>query len=446
MSASKFPESYPDWYRRVFLLAWPIVLSNLSVPLVGVVDTAVTGRLSDPIYMGAVAIGATIFSSVFWVFGFLRMGTTGFVSQAYGRNESRSIAIAFIRALSIAFILGILLVLLQVPIAWVAFNLMGAPNDISEAASRYFSIRVWSAPATFINYCVLGCLIGMQRTRSALLIQLILNLTNVTLDILFVMQFGMDSDGVALASVISEYTAAMFGLWILRNVILIALRENRNLLHDLIKANELRALFEVNANLFVRTLLITGGFFFFTSQSAQFGAVVLAANAVLMNMLMMLSYGLDGFAHAVEALVGGAYGARDKNAFKKAVVSSSVMAGVTALFISVIYLFFGETIIQLMTNIEGVISVAMEYLPWLIAAPLLSVWSYQFDGIYVGAIKTKIMRNTVGISLLLFIALVIVSVPMGGNHALWGSLMLFLLARGVLLFWKFPLLLAEFKS
>ena len=262
MNRSGFPDGYADWYRRVLLLAWPIILSNLSVPLVGVVDTAVTGHLPDPVYMGAVAIGATIFSSVFWLFGFLRMGTTGIVSQAFGREDNDAVAVALMRSFGIAGILGLLVVVLQGPIGWLAFKLMAAPREIGLVGESYFSIRVWSAPATFVNYCVLGCLIGMQKTRWALYTQLVLNLTNVALDLLFVVQFGMDSDGVALASVISEYVAAVFGLWVLREVIGLAWRKREVLVREIIDSAELKSVFHLNGNLLLRTLFLTAGFFF----------------------------------------------------------------------------------------------------------------------------------------------------------------------------------------
>ena len=440
-----FPRTVWGWHKRVLQLAWPIILSNLSVPLVGAVDTAVVGQLSHPRYMAAVAVGTIIFSSIFWIFGFLRMGTTGFVSQAHGKNDPQQVSLAFLRALLIALLLAVLLLIFQKPLGWLAFSLMGAKPEVSSVAESYYAIRIWSAPATFINYCVLGTLIGLQRMKLALLTQLILNSANILLDVYFVLGLEMDSDGVALASVISDYLAAIFGLWLLRKPLNPLLTSAHATLRCLVQKRELRALFSVNGNLFIRTLFLTSAFFFFTSQSAQFGTTVLAANAILLNMLQMLAYGLDGFAHAAEALVGGAYGNRDKQAFKNAVRVSMFWAGIAALSITAIIAVFGSSIIHMMTRIEAVIVVAEIYLPWLIIAPVIAVWSYQFDGIFIGTTQTTIMRNTVGIALAIYVITALLGMPHFGNHALWASMLLFLLLRGVSLALYYPKIVSKLR-
>ncbi|MEE9350717.1 MAG: MATE family efflux transporter, partial [Thiotrichaceae bacterium] len=231
--------------------------------------------------------------------------------------------------------------------------------------------------------------------------------------------------------------------WLLREYIKPVFKSSKETLQQIIDRQALRALFTVNANLFIRTLFLTSAFFFFTAQSAQFGTIVLAANAILINMLQMLAYGLDGFAHAAEALVGGAYGKRDKKAFSAAVRSSMLWAGIAALVISGLYALFGHSIIKLMTSIDPVIQIAESYLPWLIAAPVIAVWSYQFDGIFIGATQTTTMRNTVGIALLIYIIVALLSMPYWGNHALWASLLLFLFLRGVFLAFYYPKLVSQ---
>lgn len=426
------------------MLAWPIILSNLSVPLVGIVDTAVVGQLPDAKYMGAVAIGATIFSSVFWVFGFLRMGTTGFVSQASGANDTREISFSLLRALSIAVVLGLALILLQSPIGWLSLSLMNAGEGLNPLVEEYFSIRIMSAPAVFINYCILGALIGLQRMRLALLIQLVLNGSNLLLDVIFVLYLGMESDGVAMASVISEVMAAGVGLWALRSYLQADLLRERNLFKKLYTPESIRALFEVNGNLFIRTLFLTSAFFFFTAQGAQFGIVILAANAILINLLQMLAYGLDGFAHAAEALAGGAYGAKNRPAFEQAVKSSSLWALVMSVILAILYFIFGDWIIATMTVNQEVIEVAQLYMPWLIVSPIISVWCYQLDGIFIGATKTSIMRNTVMVSLLVYIVLAYALIPLMGNQGLWLSLMVFMALRGITLAMAYPKLLKSF--
>ncbi|MEZ5538302.1 MAG: MATE family efflux transporter [Thiolinea sp.] len=450
MSRSDFPLTQREWYWRVFNLAWPVILSSLSVPLVGAVDTAVMGQLPEPRYMAAVAVGAVIFSSVFWAFGFLRMGTTGFVAQAAGRGDLTEVSLALWRAFVVALGLGLLVILLQVPLARVAFWLMGAGEDVTLSAQEYFAVRIWSAPITFINYAVLGCLIGLQRMRSALLLQLVLNVSNMLLDFLFVLYLGMDTAGVALASVLAEMLAAATGLWLLREVISAAWKlpaiSPAVLWAKLADAEALQVLVRVNSDLFVRTLLLTAAFFFFTAQSAQFGTVVLAANAILINMLQMIAYGLDGFAHAAEALVGGAYGARNKSAFQQTVRSSTVMAVVMAALISLFYWLTGGQIIRLMTDIDRVVAAADVYLLWIIAAPLLAIWSYQLDGVFIGVTHTRDMRNTVFLALVIYVGLVLLLVPVWGNHALWGCLLLFLVLRGMFLGALYPKLLAEISG
>ncbi|PID46337.1 MAG: MATE family efflux transporter [Proteobacteria bacterium] len=446
MKVAQFPETSREWHWRVLMLAWPIILSNLSVPLVGIVDTAVVGQLSDARYIGAVAIGATIFSSVFWVFGFLRMGTTGFVSQAAGANNSQEISFSLLRALSIAVFLGVLLILLQTPLAWLSLSLMGAAEGLNSLVESYFSIRMSSAPAVFINYCILGALIGLQRMRQALLLQLLLNGTNLLLDMVFVLQFGMASDGVALASVISEYLAAAAGLWVLRPYLRAKLLRENMLLNKLYSAAAIRALFEVNGNLFLRTLFLTSAFFFFTAQGAQFGVLVLAANAILINLLQTLAYGLDGFAHAAEALSGSAYGAKNKTAFRQAVRVSSFWALIMAALLTVTYAASTGWIIERMTVNAEVIELAYQYRGWIIASPLLVVWSYQLDGIFIGATQTAVMRNTVMISLIIYIVLAYTMMPLAGNHGLWLSLMVFMVLRGVTLALAYPKLLLSFNN
>lgn len=445
MNISQFPVTQREWHFRVLTLAWPIMLSNLSVPLVGIVDTAVVGQIPDPIYMASVAVGATIFSSVFWIFGFLRMGTTGFVSQALGANNQQEVADSLLRALIIALLLSLLIIALQYPIAAAALSLMNPGESLEPIISEYFFIRIYSAPATFINYCILGCLIGLQRMRWALLLQLILNGSNLILDVIFVLHLGMDSAGVAWASLISDYIACFAGLFLLRGYLQLAFKHSINPLSEWLRAlfapDKLKAFFEVNGNLFLRTLFLTAAFFFFTARGAQFGVVVLAANAILINLLQMLAYGLDGFAQAAEALTGGAFGAKNRTAFQQAVKSSTLWAGVMACLIAVLYAIFGTSIITAMTVNLEVIETASQYFPWIIAAPIIAVWSYQFDGIFTGAMATRTMRNTVLFSAVIYVGLVLILTPLMGNHGLWLSMMAFLALRGISLGFAYPKLL-----
>ena len=426
----------PPGYRRVWALAWPIMLSNLSIPLVGAVDTAVMGRMPDPAYIGAVAVGASLFSLLFWTFGFLRMGTTGFVAQGFGARDGTAIRIAVARALLLALVLAVLMLLLQWPVAVIAFTVIEASATVEALARTYFDIRIWSAPATFANYALLGALIGLQRTRAVLLHQLVLNGTNVGLDLLFVPGLGMGVDGVAWASVIAEFTAVGLGLWL----IVRALRPlpGRNTRRALLAPEGLRALLAVNGNILIRTLCLVGSFFWFTASGGRIGEIELAANAVLLQFFFFLAYGLDGFAHAAEGLAGAAWGRRSRRHFTAAVRTTTVSACAVALLFTATYAALGPLFITWLTDLETVRTTAADYLPWMIVAPLIAVWSFQLDGIFIGTTRTVEMRNAMLASTALFLAATALLIPALSNHGLWLALMLFLAVRALSLLYYMP--------
>jgi MATE family multidrug resistance protein len=396
----------------------------------------VVGHLPDPVYIGAVALGGIIFSFLFWGFGFLRMGTTGFVAQACGAGDAVEVRTTLARALLLGVGFGLALIVLQTPISLIAFQVLEGSAALESLAQDYYSVRIWSAPATLANYAILGCLIGIQNTRAVLLLQLVLNGTNVTLDLLFVMGLGWDVEGVALASVLAEYTAAGLGLWILTRSL--RPRQEEPKLNPILDRDRIRALLHVNLNIFLRTLCLTLAFFYFTAMGTRLGEVTLAANAVLMHLQSFLAYGLDGFAHAAEALAGSAYGARNRAKFRAAVRSSSLWALIVAGLYSLVYALLGTTIIGLITGIEEVRATAATYLPWLVLSPLLSVWSFQLDGIFIGATRTAEMRNGMLLSLGVYLAGIWLLMPLLGNHGLWLSLMLFMVARAVTLAMWYP--------
>lgn len=436
MNSKALPVTSAEWHRRTWSLAGPIILSNMSVPLVGAVDTAVVGHLPDPVYIGAVAIGALIFSFLYWGFGFLRMGTTGFVAQSYGAGDAQEAGRVLLRALSLALVFGIALVLLQQPVGTLSFWLLQGGVELESLAADYYRIRIWSAPAVLANYAALGCLIGLHNTRAALVMQLVLNLANVGLDLLFVLYFDWGVRGVAFASVVSEYLALAAGLIMVRsNLQRIGTRLTR---HGILNNDKLKALVHVNFNIFIRTLCLIFAFAYFTAKGAFFGETVLAANAVLLHFQSILSYGLDGFAHAVEALAGSAYGARNKSAFRSAVFYTTLWAVVLAAIYTLVYGLFGTQIIQVLTGIDSVKQAAADYLPWVLVSPLLSVWSFQLDGIFIGATRTVEMRNAMIISLAVYLAAVTLTLPLWGNHGLWLSLIIFMVVRALTLGWKLP--------
>ena len=423
-------------HRRVWRIAGPIILSNVSVPLLGAVDTAVVGHLDSPVYLGGVAIGTLIFNYVYWGFGFLRMGTTGLAAQALGVRDGQEIWATLHRGFVIAAVLSALVIALQVPVVGVALWLVDASVPVEALAGEYFRIRIWAAPAALANYVVLGWLIGLQRAGSALTIQVFMNGLNVVLDLVFVIGFGWDVKGVALASVLSEYTAIVLGLFLCVRV-LRAERAQRNatVLWDVMRFRRLAA---INGDIFIRTLFLISAFAVFTAQAAEMGDAILAANALLLNFQMFLSYALDGFAHAASALVGGAAGARDRTAFRRSVVVSTLWAAGTALVFIVVYASAGRLIVEVLTGLQDVRHESYVYLPWLIASPLISVWSFQLDGIYIGATETRLMRNTMVLSFLGYVGALALLVPAYGNHGLWAALMFFMALRGITLAVPYP--------
>ena len=423
-------------HRKVWLLAGPIILSNISVPLVGAVDTAVVGHLPEPQAIGAVALGALIFSFIYWGFGFLRMGTTGFVAQAYGAGDWQSLSDTLLRVLLLAVVLGLAVILLGRPVIHFALWLIDSSEAVESLAVDYAYIRIWSAPAVLCVYAFTGVFIGMHNTRAAFVLQLVLNITNVLLDLLFVVGFDWGVKGVAIASLVAEYTALIAGFYLLREPLRNAWRRyNRS---RLLERSALVALFTANINIFVRTLCLLFAFSYFTAQGASMGEVILAANAVLMHLMSFSAYALDGFAHAVEAMAGSAYGANRQRQFRLAVKLTTMWSGLVALLVALVYLALGEQIIGLFTSIESVAVAAHEYLPWMIIAPLLSVWSFQLDGIFIGTGQTREMRNAMVVSLALYLLLLQLLIPWYGNHGLFLGLMLFMLIRAGTLLFYFP--------
>jgi MATE family multidrug resistance protein len=425
-------------HHRVWRIAGPIILSNVSVPLLGAVDTAVVGHLDSPIYLGGVAIGSLVFSYVYWGFGFLRMGTTGLAAQATGARNGQEVWATLARSLAMAIILSIVVIALQFPIIDVAQWLFQASGPVEDLAREYFLIRIWAGPAALANYVVLGWLIGLQRTGEALMLQVFMNGLNVILDLAFVVGFGWDVQGVAAASVISEYAAISAGLLLcIRILRREGTKPSKQQLWDITR---FRRLAMINGDIFVRTFFLISAFAIFTAQSAKFGDTTLAANALLLNFQMFLSHALDGFAHAASALVGGAAGTHDRAAFRRAVVITTVWAAATAGTFMLAYLLAGHLLVDILTSMPDVRKESYIYLPWLILSPLISVWSFQLDGVYIGATETGLMRNMMVISFIGYAGSLVVLLPIYSNHGLWAALMLFMFFRGVTLSLTYPMI------
>ena len=406
-----------------------MILSNVSVPLLGMVDTGVVGHLDSPVYLGAVAIGSMIFSFLYMGMNFLRMGTTGIAAQSYGARDNDGMRVSLGQAVIVALTLALLMIVMQWPIGQLAMNLIGASESIEANALGYFSIRIWSAPGTLANMVLIGWFIGLQNARVPLLIFLTINLTNITLDLFFVLVLGMKVDGVALASVIAEYSGLVVGL------VFAASELRRRAGHwpvsKLVEWREYAAFFAINGNLFIRTMALIFTIAFVTAQSARMGDVILAANAVLMNLQNLTAFGLDGFAHAAEALVGKAIGEKRREAFIAAVQISLKWSLIFAVGFSLCYWAGGPLLIAVLTDLPEIREAATRYLPWLIVSPLTSVWSYLYDGVYVGATRAREMRNIMVISAL-FVFLPAWYLLQGyGNDGLWLAFVIFLASRGI---------------
>ncbi len=427
----------PLTHRAITKIALPVMIANISTPLIGVVDTAVVGQIPDPAYIGAVAVGSLIFSFAFWAFGFLRMGTTGLTAQAFGARENDEVSASLGRALLIALAAGTALIALQWPIREIAFGLLAGSEQVEFLARGYFDIRIWAAPATLANYALLGWLIGLGRTDIGLVLQLVLNLTNIALDALFVLGFGWDVRGVAFGTVLAEWSAAGIGL-------MIAIRHLRRFgglwsLERLLAVDRLRRTMSVNGDIMIRSLALIFVFVWFMAQGARQGDVILAANAVLMHLISISAFFLDGLAFAAEALVGRAVGAAHRAGLVAAARMTTLWAGAVALFLSLVIGVLGAEFIDLLTVDASARSAARTYLPWAIGMPLLGVWAFQLDGIFIGATRTVEMRNAMLISLLIFLIAWWLSLPLG-NHGLWVALYINYLARIGTLYYHYPAL------
>ena len=410
-------------------IAAPMILSNVSVPLLGMVDTGVTGHLDNSAYLGAVALGATIFTFIYMGMNFLRMGTTGIAAQSFGAGDNDGLRASLGQALIVGLLIALALMAFQTPIGRLALGLLGGDPETQSYAAQYFNVRIWSAPGTLANYVLVGWFIGLQNARVPLLIFLTINLTNIALDLFFVVVLGMTVDGVALASVIAEYSGfvvgATFAIFTLKK------HEGHWPLARLTNIAAYKAFFAVNTNLFIRTMALMFTLSFVTAQSARLGGQVLAANAILLNFQNLTAFGLDGIAHAAEALVGKAVGAKRRDVLVHSVNLTLKWSVIFALGFTAVYVLAGPLIISILTDLPDIRETAIRYLPWMIASPLVSVWCFLYDGVYVGATRAKDMRNIMVLSaLLIFLPAWYLLQPFG-NDGLWLAFLLFMASRGI---------------
>lgn len=424
-------------HRRILNIAVPVVLGNITVPLLGLVDTGVVGQMGLATPIGAVGIGAVILTGLYWIFGFLRMGTTGFAAQAIGAGDGAENASILIRALGIAAMGGLAIIILQTPLFAFGFWLSPASNEVEVLARAYMQIRVWSAPFLIATFAMTGWLVAAERTRDILVIQLLMNGVNIGLDLLFVLGLGWGVQGVAVATVIAEISGCGLGLWYCRAAFEGAPWRDRARLLDSAK---LKRFTSVNADIMIRSLLLQSIFMSFLFFGAGYGDTRLAANHILLQFLTMTAHAMDGFAFAAESLVGQAMGAKKRAAFRRAAVLVSCWCFGAGLLLALMFWVFGGTIIDWLTTASDVRRAARDYLFYMALTPLLSAAPFMLDGIFIGATRTRDMRNMMVMSTVIYFVAVLILAPVFDNHGLWIALLISFAARGITLGWKYPAL------
>ncbi len=427
-------------HRRVLNIAVPVVLANITVPILGAVDTAVIGQLGEAAPIGAVGIGAIVLTAIYWVFNFLRMGTAGLAAQAIGAGRKGEVAALLTRVLMIGLTAGSLLILFQGPLFWAAFKASPATPEVETMAHSYMAIRVWSAPAMIALYGILGWLLAQERTRAMLAVQLLMNGANIGLDFLFVLGLGWGVEGVAIATVIAEWSGFALGLWFCRAAFRVPAWRDWARVFDRV---QLIRMMRVNSDILIRSLLLESMVVAMMFLGAGFGDVTLAANQVLFQFLHITAYAMDGFAFGAEALVGQAMGARDRPRLRRAAIVSSIWGAITVGAMVLIFLIGGGAIIDLMTTAPDVRIEARVYLPWLILMPLIGWAPWMLDGIFIGATRTADMRNMMMVSALVYVAALYALLPTFGNHGLWAALLISFASRGVTLGLRYPALEAS---
>ncbi|MBL5885845.1 MATE family efflux transporter DinF [Lelliottia aquatilis] len=414
--------------KALWRLALPMIFSNITVPLLGLVDTAVIGHLDSPVYLGGVAIGATATSFLFMLLLFLRMSTTGLTAQAFGAKDPFRLARALVQPLILALGAGLLIVLLRTPLIDLALHVVGGSEAVLEQARRFLEIRWLSAPASLANLVLLGWLLGVQYARAPVILLVVGNVLNIILDLWLVMGLHMNVQGAALATVVAEYGTFFIGLWMVKRVL--AMRGISLAMLKTAWRGNIRKLLALNRDIMLRSLLLQLCFGALTVFGARLGPEIVAVNAVLMTLLTFTAYALDGFAYAVEAHSGQAYGARQTGQLQEVWRAACRQSGLVALVFALIYALFGSQIVALLTSLPELRELANHYILWQVVLPVVGVWCYLLDGMFIGATRGAEMRNSMAVAAAGF-ALTLFTLPWLGNHGLWLALAVFLALRGL---------------
>lgn len=416
--------------RSILKLAIPNIISNITIPLLGLVDMILMGHLSSPIYIGAIALGGTIFSVLYSFFSFLRAGTTGFTAQAYGAKDTSEESYSLYRSMTIAVLAFLLILCIQKPIAKLSLNLLDGSDDLKNLAITYFFVRIWAAPANMLLYCFNGWFIGMQNTKIPMAIAIIINVLNIAFSIFFVLVMKQDVVGVALGTVIAQYCG------LLTAFIFIFTKYKKHLIridvHILMNINKLKRFFKVNTDLMIRSILLVFTIAFFTNQSAKLGDNILSVNMILLQFFYIFSYFTDGFAYAGEALVGKFIGARDSENLRSVVMHLFKWGALISVPFAILYALFPTTFVKMISDNPVIISEIRPYYIYMVLIPIITFAAFLWDGIYIGATASKAIRNTMIISsVMIFLPMWHFLTPLWNNHGLWIAFLGFMIARGV---------------
>jgi len=431
--------------KYILKLSIPIFFANLAVPLVGIIDTSLMGNLEELSYLSATSIAANLFSMIFWSFGFLRMGTVGMVSDAFGQNNFKEITNILLRNLLFVLFLSLTLIILQNFILLLSLKIFGLSNDTSELFKQYFKIRIYSAPGELTIYIITGLFVGLQKTKISSLAVGFFSILNIILSIIFVTKYDLNIKGVAYGTLISAAITSLIFLvytfWYLNKISIINID-----IRKLLNLKRIKEIFNINFNIFIRTILLTFSFLWFTYLGSQIGEKFVAANAILINLVFLSAFILDAYAFSTEGIVGYSLGRKDLRLFKSIVKNSFILSSITGLMISILYLIVHEKIIFLMTDIYSIRVLSLDYSIWLILIPFISSFCFQFDGIFIGASQTKELKNAMIFSVFLYLIISSILVDYFSNTGIWISLCIFMVLRAFSLFYYLDRIYLRFKK
>ena len=431
--------------KYILKLSIPIFFANLAIPMVGIIDTGLMGNLGNLSYLSATSVAANLFSMIFWSFGFLRMGTVGLVSQAYGKEDYSEIFNIILKNLVFVLVISLIIISLQGYIYRLSLNIFELSETTEKFYQDYFQIRIWSAPAELTLYIITGFFIGLQKTKISSLAIGLFSILNIILSIIFVSKFDLNIKGVAYGTLFSALFISIFFL-IYTFLYLNRISKLKIKFDELIDLKKIKNIFNININIFIRTILLTFSFLWFTYLGSQIGEDYIAANAILINLVFLSAFILDAYAFSTEGMVGYSLGKKDITLFKKIVQNSFILSSITGLIISIIYFLINNFVINLMSNIEEIRNLSSSYAVWLIIMPLISSFCFQFDGIFIGVSQTKELRNAMIFSVFSYLVISIFLTGLMGNTGVWISLCIFMILRALSLYYYMDRIYLKFNK